>query len=371
MPGSNFPDSEVSPGLLQLGQFDTVEAFELAPDCQFFTDEAGVIERSNIVASELLGYSREFLVGKPLGVFFVDGGRSRFYESLVRLRSGVTAEVFWARVGRTVDRRREVVVVGLVKANSRGRHTSLGWVFRDLSRSQEDNAQRRDLLMQLGNAQEDERRRIARELHDSLGQLLAALKISVHMARTHLHDPQVVSERLTQVDGLADELGRAVHSLALRLRPVSLDDLGLHAALSQLTEEWSRMLSIPIEYEFAANPGTRWPPAVETTAYRVVQEALTNVARHARATRASVTINEHQHRLRITVEDDGIGIPQTEDTALGKRLGLRGMRERVELLKGKLEIESRAHAGTTVLASIPFHGGRRGGPGTESAGPPD
>ena len=227
-------------------------------------------------------------------------------------------------------------------------------------------ARRADLSRRLARAQEDERRRVSRELHDSVGQLLAGLALAVKAVGAPGELPPSAAERLAEVQRVADALGKEAHALAVRLRPTSLDDLGLEAALGQLVSEWSARTGS--RADFHATGLGRLPPEVETTIYRVVQEALTNVAKHARATQVSVTVSRHEGVAMAVVEDDGAGF-DLESTPKG-RLGLLGMRERVELVGGGLDIESRPGSGTTVGVRIPVGGSHEQTEGVPGGRPP-
>lgn len=209
---------------------------------------------------------------------------------------------------------------------------------------------RRDLTRRLASVQEDERRRVARDLHDSIGQLLAGLSLAFKSVETAGSLPAPVAERLAEARRVAEALGKEVHALAVRLRPTSLDDIGLEAALEQLVSEWSALAKIPAEFQMVGLEKSRLPLEVETTIYRIVQEALTNVARHAHATRASIGVKAEAEQVTVTVEDDGAGFDPTVSTG---RLGLLGMQERLALIGGEMDIESSPGAGTTVLVSIP------------------
>jgi PAS domain S-box-containing protein len=212
-------------------------------------------------------------------------------------------------------------------------------------------ARRADLARRLATAQEDERRRVARDLHDQTGQLLAGLALAVRAAETAGPLPPAAGERLAEVRRIADDLGRQVHALAVRLRPTALDDVGLEAALGQLVREWAARAGVPIDFE-TAGLADRLPAEAETVLYRVVQEALTNVAKHARATRVSVVVSRHAGTATAAVEDDGVGFDP--EAAGAGRLGLVGMRERVTLAGGELDVESAPGAGTTIIARLPI-----------------
>ena len=151
-------------------------------------------------------------------------------------------------------------------------------------------------------------------------------------------------------------IGTEVHNLALEIRPTALDDLGLSAALSTYAEDWSARSGVKVDFQNAGVDGERLPPAVETAVYRVVQEAMTNVLRHARAGHVSLVLQRTSHGVVAVVEDDGRGFDQSVASQAAGRLGLLGMRERVELVEGHLTVESVPGGGTTVIARIPCRG---------------
>jgi signal transduction histidine kinase len=217
---------------------------------------------------------------------------------------------------------------------------------------------RRELGRQLGTAQEDERRRVSRDLHDSVGQLLAGLSLSLKAVETSGELPAPSGARLAEAQRVLSVLGQEVHGLAVRLRPTSLDDVGLESALGQLVAEWSARTGVRAEFHAAGLGPRRLTAEVETALYRVVQEALTNVARHAHATNVSVVVTRADNLMSIVVEDDGTGFDA--GAAPKGRLGLVGMRERVELVGGTIDVESSPGAGTTVTLQIPIpaEGGR-------------
>lgn len=210
-------------------------------------------------------------------------------------------------------------------------------------------ARRRDLARRLSTAQEDERRRVARDLHDTVGQLMAGLSLAFKAIETGGELPAPAVARLADAQRVMNELSREVHSLAVRLRPTSLDDIGLEAALEHLVVEWSPRTGV--RADFYAAGLERLPGEVETAVYRIVQEALTNVAKHADATVVSVVVTRPDGFVSVVVEDDGTGF---DPNAVPKgRLGLMGMRERVELVGGEIDIGSNPGAGTTVAVRIP------------------
>jgi signal transduction histidine kinase len=214
---------------------------------------------------------------------------------------------------------------------------------------------RRELLHQLIQTEEQERRRISRELHDQLGQQLTALLLGLRAARNEAENA-ALAERLRSLERLAGETARDVQSLAVELRPPALDTLGLVAALQSHLDEWSTRHGIEYDFHARGLRGTRLSRDVETTLYRVIQEALTNVVKHARARRVGLLLERRVGTAQAILEDDGAGfdvdrVLASPETA--RRLGVRGMRERLALVGGDLEIESTPGSGTTLYARVP------------------
>jgi signal transduction histidine kinase len=209
---------------------------------------------------------------------------------------------------------------------------------------------RRELARRLVTAAEDQRRRIARELHDEMGQFLTALILGLKAL-----DGAAPAEPLARLYALADRIAREMHRVAMELRPTALDDLGLFAVLRHYAAEWSGRAGVPVELSLPDPGSPRLPAEVETTAYRVVQEALTNVLRHAAAAQVGVAVRRRDGEVVVIVEDDGRGFdPARADPT---RLGLAGMRERAALLGGVVEIESAPGKGTVLYARIPLPAG--------------
>jgi signal transduction histidine kinase len=209
---------------------------------------------------------------------------------------------------------------------------------------------RRQLLEKVISTQEDERRRIARELHDSTSQNLTSLIVGLRMMETHCAQCAAQS-KASDLREVASHTLDEVHDLSMRLRPRVLDDLGLAAAIERLSSEWQARHKIPVDVEIRISE--RLPGEVETAIYRIVQEALTNIARHAYAKTASILIERRNDIVRAIIEDDGVGFDINTDHG-ERHLGLLGMRERAELLDGKLTIESSPEHGTSIFIEIPL-----------------
>jgi two-component system, chemotaxis family, sensor kinase Cph1 len=214
-------------------------------------------------------------------------------------------------------------------------------------------------------AQEHERQRIARELHDSLAQYLTAIRLKLD---TLGRSGAPMDEVLNELRSMIGELGSAVHRMAWELRPVALDQLGLHSAVDHYLEEWAEMAHLQVDVQIDLG-GQTLPPAVEATLFRVLQEATTNVLRHADATRVGVILEVKGEIVQLIVEDNGKGFPVDDGKwpfATTRKFGLHGMRERLALVHGKLDVESSPQIGTTLFVSIPL--GRVAlGPGLEAS----
>ena len=202
----------------------------------------------------------------------------------------------------------------------------------------------RDALRRIVSAQELERQRLARELHDETGQALTSILLGLKQLEGKEAPEAVGALRELVVATLKD-----VRRLAVELRPKVLDDFGLVPALERLTQSFGEQTGIAVDIE-AGTIAERLPLEVETAIYRIVQEALTNVVKHARAQRVSVLVTRGEGRIKAVIEDDGGGVDPAES---GDGIGLVGMRERIELLDGTLAVESSATSGTTIAAEVP------------------
>jgi PAS domain S-box-containing protein len=227
---------------------------------------------------------------------------------------------------------------------------------RDEERLREYAEGLRTLSRRLLQVQEGERRRLARELHDEVGQDLTGLRLSLEMLGRL--SPEEASASLSAGRALVDRLIAQVRKLSLDLRPAMLDDLGLVPALVWQLQRYTAQTGVRVDLEHRGLEGRRFPPDVETAAYRIVQEALTNVARYAQVATAAVRLWLDQGALHVQIEDSGAGFdPAT--TARGATSGLSGMQEWAVLLGGRLRVDSRPGKGTRLTAELPI-GGVRG-----------
>ena len=231
--------------------------------------------------------------------------------------------------------------------------------IRDITERKQNEELRTRFLEQVISAEEAERRRIARELHDETSQSLTSLKVALRAVEAALPTEELRT-RLEEIRKLAGGTLEEVGRLARGLHPSVLDDLGFKPAVQKLTRDFSRAHELKIDIHVGyGSGGERLPLMIETTLYRILQEALTNVAKHAKASTISIVVERRASKVSMIIEDDGVGF-DVEAMALNRGvtesggLGLHGMRERASLLKGDLTIESTESGGTSLYVSIPL-----------------
>jgi signal transduction histidine kinase len=215
--------------------------------------------------------------------------------------------------------------------------------------------ERTKLLNCVVSAQEDERQRVARELHDQLGQYFVAMLLGLDEVRQACRRNDEVDESIEELQKITSLMSREVHQLSWELRPTALDDLGLEPVIVNYLEKWSERFNLDADF-FGNLQGRRLSAPVEVTLYRVLQEAMTNVAKHANAARISVVLEADIGEVRLIVEDDGTGFVQEHSEISGTQtsgFGLLGIRERLALVGGALAIETAANRGTTLFCRIP------------------
>ena len=216
---------------------------------------------------------------------------------------------------------------------------------------------KREMLGEILNAQEAERARVSRDLHDDVGQALTSVLLGLRLVDSSLASDEVTLDdarrRTDDVRALVADALRRTRELAFDLRPTVLDDVGLVPALERLAQEMTARGDTTVALAADGFAAGRLPPEIETVVYRVVQEALTNVTRHAGAATASITVIVADGRVRALVEDDGSGF-KTDAAPTRGHLGLKGMAERADLVGGTVELSSSPGSGTTVLLELPL-----------------
>jgi two-component system sensor histidine kinase NreB len=248
-----------------------------------------------------------------------------------------------------------VAIIGISEAMHAARRRAeaarnqLEWETRNRIEAQ---LARTELLQRLVNVQEDERRGIARELHDQCGQELTALLLGLR-ALLERRDSTNLTSRIEELSRIVEKLSAEIHDLTLMVRPTVLDDFGLDSAIVSLTETWSKRTGIPVDCDCRGFTEERLPQPIETALYRTIQEALTNVAKHSETPRVAVCVEQKPGLVQAIVEDQGKGFDLDAVRRIRPdRLGIVSMRERMESVHGSLEIESTVGSGTTVFARV-------------------
>jgi signal transduction histidine kinase/HAMP domain-containing protein len=216
--------------------------------------------------------------------------------------------------------------------------------------------ERAGLLQRIMDGQEEERRRLAQELHDETSQALTSLRLGLEQLATTRGDQDQVARLANQLQEVAAQAQTDVHRLAVELRPSVLDDVGLVAAIARYVDEYGPRWNLAVDFAPVGVDGFRLIPAAETAIYRIIQAALTNIAEHARANRISVLLQRRGNLIIAVVEDDGQGfdLAQVRASSIEARLGLAGMEERAALIGATLTIETSPGSGTTVYLQVPL-----------------
>ncbi len=319
------------------------------------SDAAGNILYSNPADAEMHGYRVEELVGQNSRIF----APPREQGDSERVSLEKTHR--WRR--ESVNRRKNgecfpVQLFSDVVVDAEGRPISRVTWCEDITERKLAEENRKRLLERILTAQEEERRRIARELHDEAGQAMTSmlLKLRAIEDATTLQEAQTTARGLRQV---MSQTMKSIAQLARGLHPSILDDLGLIAAIRRYTTEYARLNRLNVNFQTFGMESESLPQPVQITLYRIVQEALTNIVRHAAAKMIFVRLDRYSEAVGLAIVDDGKGFDAEETLQLyakSNQLGLFGMRERVALLGGTMELQSRVGGGTTVSVHIPLPG---------------
>jgi signal transduction histidine kinase len=212
-----------------------------------------------------------------------------------------------------------------------------------------------DLTARLMHLQDEERRRIARELHDSIGQMLTALTMNLTSAESEIERLQNAARNIVESKAIIGEMSKEVRTISYLLHPPLLDEAGLGSAIRWYVEGFSERSKVQVELYIPEDFG-RLPQETETAVFRTVQECLTNIHRHSESPVAKIVLSRSDDEVQLKVQDSGRGIPEEKLNEITSRgapgVGIRGMRERIRQLGGALEIES-DEKGTTVEAHLP------------------
>jgi len=343
------------------------ELFDFAPEGYVVTDLDGTIQEANRAASTLFSVSQNILPGIPLIVFVREEDLIAFRTQLARLPTLERLEE-WEIPLRPRDGKPFLAAITVTTVpGSHDKPSSLRWMIHDISerKRMEEELRKsenrlRSLLEKLFTVQEDERKRVARDLHDSLMAILAAAKFDIEgtlqLLREDGTDKKVVAP-LEHAVATIQNIFEQVRRIYMDLRPVLLDDLGILATLSWFIRDFQKIYShIRVENEIEIEE-RQVPAQLKTILYRIMQEAFGLLARHSQADFIHFSLGRRKERIEMTIRDNGNGLKtgQPPDVNLTrKEYGLLWMRERVELSGGSFEIESLKGAETTIRASWPM-----------------
>jgi PAS domain S-box-containing protein len=339
----------------------------------FMTSADGCVQSWSREAEDLFGYNLEDIVNRSWAILVATDGeaavdattlepsrhtvrrfRRRDRTEFVAHHATVELRSLTGIVTRAQLIRMDGVEQGPAVAENGRQHAESVTSLRSESAELRYSEQARiRLLRRLVIAQEEERRRIAGDLHDHLGQQLTSLRLKLEAVRTVTPDLPNVQATLTQADAVLTRIDRDIDFLSWELRPAALDDLGLKAVLDNYVREWAQHAGVRARFHVEGLGDERVAPEIEATLYRIAQEALNNVARHARAQSVSVVLERRARTLSLVIEDDGVGFDTS--TISNTMIGLVGMRERAAVVGGSFDIEPTAGGGTTVLARVPLY----------------
>ena len=332
-----------------------IELYDFAPNGYVSLDNHGVICQCNLTAAAFFGRSRASVEGFPMLGFVTADSRKSYFEFLRRCRAqhGLDVEIE-ARLksgggirdcqllcrphaGRGPARQFFTSIVDITEKKA---------LDRERATTAEEGAA---LTNRLLTAIDEERHRIAQNLHDDVGQQLTAIRLKFESI-IGTEEPEA---EMRSVQQMIERLDQRLHLIATELRPAALD-LGLVTAVNQFVGEWGTTHDIRAAFKAHRIADGDIPAEVETQLYRITQEALNNVAKHAAAQHVSIALQKRANEIVLAVKDDGRGFVIAERRAQGASIGLVGMRERAQMVGGKMHIETAPGEGTSVVVSVPI-----------------
>ena len=332
------------------------ELFENSKDAIYVHDMSGRYTSINRAAERLSGYTREELIGKHFSSLVTPQYARHVREQLCR-KLEASGESNYELELITKQGRRIPVEISSRLIIENGLPIGVQGCVRDISEKKRAQEAARTYSRRLIEAQEAERRRISLELHDQVGQILTAVKMHLHALRKTCGASDIatlIEENLNVIDEAVDQ----VRDLSVDLRPLLLDDFGLLVAVRWYLDRQAKKSGVAVELvSLSLNEDSRFPAHLETACFRIVQEAVTNIIRHANAARIAIRIERTGSDLMLVIGDDGIGFDvKAVRTGAGSTatLGLRGMEERAQAVGGTLTVDSAPRLGTQICASFPL-----------------
>lgn len=336
------------------------ELFENSKDAFYVHDINGIYTSVNRASEKLSGYTREQIIGKHFSEFMTPE-HARQVQRQLQKKLESAGETTYEIEMITKKGRQVPVEISSRLIVENGMPVGVQGCVRDISEKKKSQEAARNYSRRLIEAQEAERRRISRELHDQVGQILTAVKMNLHALQHKCTQPEIltsINDNLKVIDEAVDQ----IRDLSVDLRPLLLDDLGLVVALRWYLERQTRNLGIPAKFVSGSlDEDDRFSSELETACFRIVQEGVTNVVRHARATRISVRLERVVSDLILLITDDGAGFDarMLRSGSGMSTLGLRGMEERAQAVGGTITIDSAPALGTEICARFPIKGEKR------------
>ena len=357
-----------------------------------FKNTEGIIEEWNVGAERLFGYTAEEAIGQSILIIYTPEDRANRISPLemkIAAETGVCEDERWhlrkdgsvffasgllhsiyengvltcyVKIVRDLTERVELEAaleesrqILEIKAGERtsDQGESIRILRLEMAANRRKDVLRQRLMQKVINTQEDERKRISRDIHDHLGQEMTALRLQLQAFREQLGNDPKLTERFNKVLETAETLDSTIDFIAWELRPAALEELGLEAAINNYVKQWSNHIQTTAEVHANILSNKRLPLEIEINLYRIVQEALNNIAKHAKANNVSILLEKPKDKIVLIIEDDGVGFDLEEKVNKAEGLGLIGMGERAALVNGEIEIESAIGSGTTIYVRVP------------------
>lgn len=357
-----------------------------------FKNTEGIIQEWNVGAERLFGYTAEEAIGQSILIIYTPEDRANRISPLemkTAAETGVAEDERWhlrkdgsvffasgllhsiyeegvitcyVKIVRDLTERVELEAAleesrQMLEIKVNERTSEQGEAIRSLKLEMAANRRkdvlRQRLMQRVINTQEDERKRIARDIHDHMGQEMTALRLQLQTFREQLGNDSKLTEQFDKVMERAETLDATVDFIAWELRPAALEELGLEQALNNYVRNWSNQFKANAEVRAGVPSDRRLALDIEVNLYRIAQEALNNIAKHAQASNVGILLDKLEDRIVLIIEDDGVGFDLEEKANKAKGLGLIGMGERAALVNGEIEIESAIGSGTTIYVRVP------------------
>jgi PAS domain S-box-containing protein len=332
------------------------ELYDLAPVGYLTLACNGAVLDANLASTEMIGTSREELKNKALSDFIFWEDQDIFYMFRKKISDSQERQVCELRMQNTKGEIFWAQIIASPK-NKNSEHSACKLIFTDITQSrtleavEEDNEKLINISKNILIARENERKSIAREVHDQLGQLITALKIDLTWIKSKL--PKDSQELIAKADTMLGHINLGIQSIrdiVVQLRPLILDDLGLEAAMEWHAQRYLESAHIEYDISFEVNE-TSLDEDIKIVLFRIFQEALTNVIRHSKATKTFISLKQENETLILQITDNGIGVTQ-EQIDSSESFGLIGIRERLYPYSGVLEVSDHEGFGTSLRVTI-------------------